>query len=304
MKLSSRALVLLLTITQAAYAFDATKTEELLIFMASLGNILDLPHKRLIHTDNKPQDKLRELVEEGGDPNAQNGILGLRAMSFTIDAGDLETTRYLIEQGAEIISEMSYRDSLSIACNCSDFAMLTMLIGYGASINRIRGSSYALSENIKALINSWRDVNINIPEESMLHKALRRDFDESIEAIIRGTQAEERSALLNHKDFFGQTPLDMACILRKPKAIEILLKYGAHPLDCHHNCVQLASRAPELPKEALNLLIEKTKEGYALILMPIFKKSLTKDLVLLIIDIVVKSYMPRCKEEIPQIIIK
>ncbi|KAF7337753.1 hypothetical protein MSAN_02249100 [Mycena sanguinolenta] len=160
---------------------------------------------------------------------SQGQYLG-RALIEAIGTSNLEISRYLVSEGADVNVYQNFNTPLNKAISSKNLELVQFLLASGADPNRSDGG-------FSPLFNAADDGSVELIEALLAAGANphTRDSDSrNVFAVIRDIELWRLFLELrvdpNHQDGFGSTALHYACFLPTETAkacIELLLQFGA-----------------------------------------------------------------------------
>jgi ankyrin repeat protein len=191
--------------TPAALAMDRgqRKAAKYILFEAAKGDLRGEPLERLLHmaANNDEWDMVRQLLEAGADPGAQEE-LGSWPLSRAVMSGSVEPVNLLLQHGATPLESHPFSPPrlLWVAARAANPEVIQILYDNGLSID-------------------MRDDQ----GRTALHHAARETDEYAVEYLI------ELGADVNARADAGETPLYAAVGSNRMKNVRILLKHGADP---------------------------------------------------------------------------
>ncbi|OLY79751.1 putative ankyrin repeat protein L25 [Smittium mucronatum] len=173
-----------------------------------------------LSNEEKAYIKVKYLVENGADVNAQNGQPLIKAC---MDFSNLSIVKYLVENGADIHSQND-QAFLEICKLTNRFEHFEFLIESGANINAqngqalINASEFGDLQKVKYLIENGMDIHLQ-NDQALINAFLRFPNCDTFDFLVQkgaNIRAQNDQALIN------------ACSrLRNLKSIKYLIKNGA-----------------------------------------------------------------------------
>ncbi|GAP90977.1 putative multiple ankyrin repeats single kh domain [Rosellinia necatrix] len=152
-------------------------------------------------------ETIKFLVENGADVNQQDEHYG-NALQAAVRSGDLEIMKFLVENGAEVNQQGGYYNSALLAA---------------VPDGRIENYNDKDWEAFKYLIENGADVNIlGASQQTVLHHAIRRSAADIVELLL------DKGARLDIGDVVT-TPFDLAIRANNEKIVRLLLRKMESP---------------------------------------------------------------------------
>ncbi|KAF8204497.1 ankyrin repeat-containing domain protein [Mycena galopus ATCC 62051] len=172
-----------------------------------------------------------DVPPDSDDFETQERYLSIALMESSGD-GNLEVAQYLISEGASpnFLDENFYTGTaLYRAASTANLALVQLLLASGADPNLQRSApefppilfQAANIDVARVLLDAGANIHVrDYYERNVLAHMMYKDV-----SLLRFFL--ERGVDPNHEDYFKQTPLHHACILKEDAAVELLLQFGA-----------------------------------------------------------------------------
>jgi ankyrin repeat protein len=179
-----------------------------------------------------------EIVELLVEARARKSAIdnkGQKPIHWAARRGHSSIVEYLISPPNDI--DMFGRSALSLACKNGSFPTISILLEYGAGVNKKdRSGRTALHEAatsgsremVKLLLEKGANPYLASKREmTPLHEAARKGWFSVAQELLAFTGSD----LVNLPDIDKKTPLHYACLSRNPSArlVQLLLDLGAKP---------------------------------------------------------------------------
>ncbi len=177
---------------------------------------------------------VKELLDKNVDPNVKNSKdADTAALLYAIQNDSLEMAAALLNKKADFNYGSEYETPVGEAAGRNNLAMLELLIGHGANINKRglhRGTALKnaiINVNIpmvKVLLNHKADYNMESYYDGQpIHTAARVGNWEILQLL------REIGADINAQDSTGHTPIYHAAIMDNQDMIKNLVACGGDP---------------------------------------------------------------------------
>jgi ankyrin repeat protein len=215
-------------------------------------------------------DVVKVLLEHGADVNAHSHVWsqvlaqpphshvetmkdflmgGNTALTFAVQAGDLESAKLLVAAGADVNATSAWGFPPLTVAVYGDFGQgFRIYEGDVLPLNGERGipGQDEFPELVDFLIDAGADPNVGADRFTALHAAILRENEETVRRLLdhgadpnlpigdwtpveRGNPAD-----YIHKSWVGATPLWLAARFSTPGIVRALLERGADPRFVHH----------------------------------------------------------------------
>lgn len=146
------------------------------------------PGLSLVHVTTSPEF-IEEIVNMGADVNKQTVTTGETALHYAAHAGDRERAETLLKLGAKQIPDYTGSTPLSDAVRYGHENVAQLIVKHEMD----NGRPPDTNERVPMAAVATQAENGVLPEETIMHVAVRRGYERTLEALIDAFRAYERS---------------------------------------------------------------------------------------------------------------